>query len=66
MSGVALHAKGKCAGRERMRGFTLIELIVATAILVILTSMAVPGAGHHQARERARAALRPVADPRRD
>jgi general secretion pathway protein G len=28
--------------REKSRGFTLIELIVATAILVILTGMAVP------------------------
>jgi general secretion pathway protein G len=28
--------------RSRFRGFTLIELIVATAILVILTSLAIP------------------------
>jgi general secretion pathway protein G len=31
-----------CSRLESKRGFTLIELIVATAILVILTSLAVP------------------------
>ena len=29
-------------GQNRSRGFTLIELIVATAILIILTGMAIP------------------------
>jgi general secretion pathway protein G len=31
-----------CGVKKRWRGFTLIELIVATAILTILTGMAVP------------------------
>src|SRR5947207_12260843 len=38
--------------RSRMRGFTLIELIVATAILVILTGMALPLARVSIKRER--------------
>ena len=32
----------KSGGRRRARGFTLIELIVSTAILVILTGMVIP------------------------
>jgi len=38
--------------RGGQRGFTLIELIVATAILVILTGMAVPLARFAQKRQR--------------
>jgi general secretion pathway protein G len=34
--------KSRSVAKRRQRGFTLIELIVATAILVILTGMAVP------------------------
>lgn len=40
--------------RQTQRGFTLIELIVATAILVILTSLAVPMARIAVKRERER------------
>jgi len=40
--------------RRRLRGFTLIELIVATTILVILTSLAVPMARVTIKRERER------------
>src|SRR6266436_656591 len=47
-----------CAARDlagkKTRGFTLIELIVATAILVILTTMAVPLARITIKRERER------------
>jgi general secretion pathway protein G len=39
-TGVATHAHG--LSRRRQRGFTLMELIVATMILIILTSMALP------------------------
>jgi general secretion pathway protein G len=39
---------------KRARGFTLVELIVATAILVILTSLAVPLARKTVMRERER------------
>jgi general secretion pathway protein G len=38
--------------RRRQRGFTLIELIVATAIMAILVGMAVPMARNAVARER--------------
>lgn len=41
-------------GGKRERGFTLIELIVATAILVILTGMAVPMARISIKREKER------------
>ncbi len=37
-----MKSKYICAARKRSRGFTLIELIVATTILTILTGMAVP------------------------
>jgi general secretion pathway protein G len=36
-TGISAHARGR-----RQRGFTLMELIVATMILIILTSMALP------------------------
>jgi len=42
----------KCLLRHRARGFTLIELIVATMILCILVGMAVPVAKNAVARER--------------
>ncbi len=42
----------KCFLRRRARGFTLIELIVATMILCILVGMAVPVAKNAVARER--------------
>ncbi|MBZ5703935.1 MAG: type II secretion system GspH family protein [Acidobacteriia bacterium] len=42
----------KTCGRRRRRGFTLIELIVATAILVILTGLAIPMARVAIKRER--------------
>lgn len=42
MNRIALTRKAICGKPRRPRGFTLIELIVATAILVILTGMAVP------------------------
>src|SRR5215467_13107291 len=41
-------------GRRRERGFTLIELIVATAIIVILTGLAIPLAKVAVQRERER------------
>jgi general secretion pathway protein G len=44
----------RLVGRRKMRGFTLIELIVATAILVILTSMAIPMARVTIKREKER------------
>ena len=37
-----MKSKYICVARKRSRGFTLIELIVATTILTILTGMAVP------------------------
>lgn len=40
--------------KKRMRGFTLIELIVATAILVILTGMVIPLARLSIKREKER------------
>lgn len=46
--------KFKTAIRRRMRGFTLIELIVAITILLILTGMAVPLARVSIKRERER------------
>jgi general secretion pathway protein G len=42
----------KNALKRRQRGFTLIELIVATAILAILVGMAIPVARNAVARER--------------
>jgi general secretion pathway protein G len=44
----------KCVSARRRRGFTLIELVVATAILVILTGLAVPLARVTIKRERER------------
>jgi general secretion pathway protein G len=46
--------KGRPVGASRETGFTLIELIVATAILAILVGMAVPMAKNAVARERER------------
>jgi general secretion pathway protein G len=46
-------ARAQCAG-PRERGFTLIELIVATAILLILTGMVLPSARMAVTRERER------------
>jgi general secretion pathway protein G len=46
--------KFQARGGQRMRGFTLIELIVATAILIILTGMAVPLARVSIKREKER------------
>ena len=45
--------RARAAGASRETGFTLIELIVATAILAILVGMAVPMAKNAVARERA-------------
>ncbi|MGA2354944.1 MAG: type II secretion system protein [Terriglobales bacterium] len=42
----------RSAGARRQRGFTLIELIVATVILSILVGMAIPVARNAVARER--------------
>ena len=42
----------RCGRRRWTRGFTLIELIVATAILVILTGLAIPMARVAIKRER--------------
>jgi len=39
---LAVQAETQRGRRSRVRGFTLIELIVATAILVILTGLALP------------------------
>src|SRR5437868_9806515 len=47
-------AARKIISSSRTRGFTLIELIVATAILVILTGMALPLARVSIRRERER------------
>jgi general secretion pathway protein G len=44
----------RARGRRSVRGFTLIELIVATTILLILTGMAVPTAKWAVKRERER------------
>src|ERR1700754_9166 len=44
----------KPVSQKNARGFTLIELIVATAILVILTSLAIPTARIGIKRERER------------
>jgi general secretion pathway protein G len=49
-----LRAKGMAGGRLRARGFTLIELIVATMIMVLLVSMAVPLASNVIKREKER------------
>ncbi len=48
------HNRTPDRGIRRQRGFTLIELIVATAILAILVGMAVPIAKNAVARERER------------
>lgn len=47
-----LRARGRCTRGQQ--GFTLIELIVATAILLILTGMALPSARLAVQRERER------------
>jgi len=47
-----LASKPKTRGDANQRGFTLMELIVATAILVILTGMAVPILKNTVQRER--------------
>ena len=44
----------KPTSNTRLRGFTLVELIVATAILVILTGLAVPMARVAIKREKER------------
>jgi general secretion pathway protein G len=49
-----LNRKKMSSARRRQRGFTLIELIVATTILIILTGMAVPLARISVQRERER------------
>src|SRR5271157_2882945 len=46
--------RARAVGGSRETGFTLIELIVATAILAILVGMAVPMAKNAVARERER------------
>ena len=52
MDQLANKRKARC--RTKQRGFTLIELIVATSILIILTGMAVPLARVTVQRERER------------
>jgi general secretion pathway protein G len=47
-----IHKRSTACGIRRQGGFTLIELIVATAILAILVGMAVPMAKNAVARER--------------
>lgn len=55
MTGVVVPIHGSRASRgRRIGGFTLIELIVATAILVILTTMALPLARVSIKREKER------------
>ena len=49
-----IHRRSGDCGIRRQGGFTLIELIVATAILAILVGMAVPMAKNAVARERER------------
>src|SRR5271169_2401892 len=49
-----LNMKKKSSTARRQRGFTLIELIVATTILIILTGMAVPMVRISVQRERER------------
>jgi len=49
-----LKTQGMAGGRLTARGFTLIELIVATMIMVILVSMAVPLASNAIKREKER------------
>ena len=61
-----LWKKRSVVGRQQ-HGFTLIELIVATAILVILVGMAFPVYKNSVVRRaRARVARRPLDDARRD
>jgi general secretion pathway protein G len=50
----SIHRRNADCGIRRQGGFTLIELIVATAILAILVGMAVPMAKNAVARERER------------
>lgn len=55
MTGVSVQTNGNRSSRaRRIGGFTLIELIVATAILVILTTMALPLARVSIKREKER------------
>jgi general secretion pathway protein G len=49
-----MRAPQKFRSRRRANGFTLIELIIATAILVILTSLAIPTVRIGIKRERER------------
>jgi general secretion pathway protein G len=49
-----VNVKKPPAGFRRQRGFTLIELIVATSILLILSTMALPLARYKIQRERER------------
>lgn len=49
-----LKARGMAGGKLTARGFTLIELIVATMIMVILVGMAVPLASNVIKREKER------------
>jgi general secretion pathway protein G len=49
-----MRARQKFRFRRRVNGFTLIELIIATAILVILTSLAIPTVRIGIKRERER------------
>jgi general secretion pathway protein G len=53
-SAKAAPALGRLSKHRRLRGFTLIELIVATTILLILTSLAIPMARLAIKRDRER------------
>ena len=47
-----IHTRTAVSGRRRQRGFTLIEMIVATAILLILVGLAIPSVKFAVKRER--------------